>query len=128
MEKNMGDGYLWHGLKTKGAFKRCKMAEEYEDYNLACELIHIRDYPFPAGLLPNDNRETTIQFEFNNTLGRLASHLHDFIQFCPNTFSDGIDKKLREINEKVNNLTNKLAKITDPEMCQFIGISDLECE
>jgi len=126
MKKNMKEGYLWHGCKTKGAFKKCGMADEYEDYNLACEFVHVRDYPFPAGLLPNGDRELTIQFEFNNTLSRLASYLEDFIQFCPNTFSNGVDEKLKEIKNKIDKLTDKIATITDPEMGQFIGISDLE--
>ena len=121
---NFNNGLSWHGCSTKEAFKRCGMEDEYQDYNIACAFVHIRDLPFPAGLLPVNDRETTLQLEFNTTLSRVASHIQDIIQFCPNTLANGADDKIQEMKERIFNLTKKLSIQLDPEIFQFIGISD----
>ncbi|MGA8571541.1 MAG: DUF5677 domain-containing protein [Desulfobaccales bacterium] len=132
MELKVNKGLSWHGFKPKGAFKRCGMKHEYEDYNMACTFVHIRDWPFPSGLVTgNDSeRKTAIQSEFNTTLGLLASHLEDFVQYCPNTFSDRVDDKIKKLLTNIDKLQNNLAKNMlkeeYTELGEFIIIPDEE--
>jgi hypothetical protein len=64
MQDKVNRGLSWHGFKPKGAFKRCGMKDLYEDYNMACTFVHIRDWPFPSGLLKsNDTREIEIAIQ-----------------------------------------------------------------
>lgn len=128
MESKVKTGSSWHGCKPKEAFKRCGMENEYEDYNMACTFVHIRDWPFPAGLLPVEDIESLIQFEFNSTLARLANHLNDFVQYCPNTFSDEIKQKKKQLTKNLFDLQEKLITKIDPEVNKFIGINDLDYE
>jgi hypothetical protein len=133
MELKVNKGESWHGYKPKGAFKKCGMKVEYEDYNMSCTFVHVRDWPFPSGLLKSkDTREIeiAIQSEFNTILTWLASHLEDFVQYCPDTFSDGVAEKIKELIRNLNNFKNKLAKNVMEEeyaeLSQIIIISDEE--
>jgi len=132
MEVKIKKGLSWHGLKPKGAFKRCGMEVEYEDYNFACTFVHIRDWPSPSGLITGNDREKeiVIQFEFIKILCWLLSHLEDFAQYCPNTFSDRVAEKIKESIKKLNELEHKLLKNTMKEeyaeLSEIIVISDEE--
>jgi hypothetical protein len=113
MQDKVNRGLSWHGFKPKGAFKRCGMKDLYEDYNMACTFVHIRDWPFPSGLLKsNDTREIeiAIQSEFNTILTWLANHLEDFVRYCPDAFSDGVVEKIKELINKLNDFKKNLAK------------------
>lgn len=133
MQDKVKKGLPWHGFKTKGAFKRCGMKDLYEDYNKACTFVHIRDWPFPSGLLKsNDTREIeiAIQSEFNTILTWLAGHLEDFNQYCPDTLSDGIAEKIKELIINLNNFKNNLVKsaMEDEyaELSQIVILTDEE--
>lgn len=132
MEVRLINGLSWHGCKPKEAFKRCGMEDEYEDYNMACTFVHIRDWPFPSGLLTADDRgrKSAIQSEFNTILGWLANHLEDFVQYCPNTLSGRRAEKIKELMININNLQNNIVKniMKDEyaELSEFIIISDGE--
>jgi hypothetical protein len=133
MQDKVNKGLSWHGFKPKGAFKRCGMKDLYEDYNKACTFVHIRDWPFPSGLLKsNDTREIeiAIQSEFNTILTWLASHLEDFVQYCPDTFSVGVAEKIKELIIKLNNFKNNLVKNAMEEeyaeLSKIIILSDEE--
>lgn len=125
MESKVKNGSSWHGCKPKEAFKRCGMEDEYEDYNLACSFVHIRDWPFPAGLLQVDDKEFGLKQEFNQTLGRLANHLEDFIKYCPNTFSNEVMDIISELKKKLFKLSlNVMEKY--PDIGAFIKIPNEE--
>jgi hypothetical protein len=132
MQVKLEKGKSWHGLNTKGAFKICKMKHLYEDYNLACTFVHIRDWP-PSGLLKSkDTREIerAIQYEFNTILSLLANHLDDFEKYCPTTFSDGVAEKIKELIKKLNifkdNLAKDILQEEFAELSEIIILSDEE--
>jgi len=136
MEDKVNKAESWHGYKSEGAFKQCGMKLEYEDYNFSCTFLHVRDWPFPSGLLKSrDSRKNdiAIQLEFNKILTWLADHLEDFSQDCPNTFPDEVIENITKIKENLHKLTENVLKEEYPgkysefsELIELIEISDDE--
>jgi hypothetical protein len=136
MELKVNRGESWHGHKPKGAFKKCGMKVEYEDYNMSCTFLHVRDWPFPSGLLKSkDTREIdiAIQLEFNKILTWLVDHLQDYMQYCPNTLSDEVVENMIKYKEKLCKLINNYYQEEGPEkysefseLVEVIKISDDE--
>jgi len=136
MEVKINKGDSWHGLKPKGAFKKCSMKQEYEDYNMSSTFVHARDWPYPSGLLKSKDKaaiDRAIRSGIIQILRLLAGHLEDFFQYCPNTFSDEIIEKIMELKDKLNKLTESIFKNMEPEkysefyeLIELIEISDDE--
>jgi hypothetical protein len=125
MDKKISSGTSWHGCKTKEAFKRSGMIDDYEDYNKSCEFLHVRDWPLPVGLLPHEDMKIGIQFEFNKIMRLLVNHLEDFVLYCPNTFSRKLIK-MKELKEKLNNQIENIFKNTKefPDLSEIIMLQD----